>query len=92
MAKLKPKNFYSRIRSNGSMGIRSLGVQVTLQSTGKSFRSCARVKSKIMPHSFNAPKGYYVCAANSNPRKAMAGALRALAKKVGKRKGAFAGI
>lgn len=91
MARIKPKHFYSRLR-NRSTGVRALGVQVTLQATGKTFRGCARVQSKIALHSHNAPKGYYVCAPGSNPRKAMAAALRVLAKRLGKRKGAFAGL
>ena len=92
MAKIKP-GFYRRLRVR-STGVRDLGVQIKLERnpSGAGFRGCARVKSKIALHSFNAPKGYYICAVGSNPRKATAAALRALAKKLGKRKGAFAGL
>ena len=90
MARLKQRRWGLGART--PRPTRAAGVEVTLQSTGRGFRGCARVKSKIGLASWNAPKGYYVCALGTNPRKAMAAALRALAKKLGKRKGAFAGL
>ena len=81
----------TRLRTRSS-GKRAMGVQVTVESTRTSFRACARVSSKIGLASHNAPKGYYPCATGSNPRKAVAAALRKLAGQLGKRKGAFAGL
>lgn len=92
MAKTKGNRRYWRVAMRGNPA-RKLHVEVKLHPASEnSFRACARVKSKIELHSFNAPKGYYQCAIGSNPRKAVAAALRALSKRLVKRKGAFAGV
>lgn len=93
MAKIKAKTRDPKATTTRPYSEHRMSVEVTVQriaaTPGRAFEACARIKSR---REGGRNAAGWTCRFDKNPRKATEGALKAVAKDVGTRSGAFAGL